>query len=65
MYLNDWYSDNVYMSASKQCKAIGIKSLSHACRVAGVPRTTANDWYKKKPRLFMVFIHGVREVDRS
>ena len=52
------------MSASKQCKAMGIKSLSHACRVAGVPRTTANDWYKKKPKLFRVFIHGVREVDK-
>ena len=53
------------MSASKQCKALGIKSLSHACRVAGVPRTTANDWYKNKPNLFRVFINGVMVVDNE
>jgi hypothetical protein len=53
------------MSASKQCKALGIKSLSHACRVAGVPRTTANDWYRRKPKLFVVFINGVRAIDNG
>ena len=53
------------MSASKVCKALGIKSLSHACRVAQVPRITVQHWYKTKPTLFKVFIHGVREVDKN
>lgn len=55
----------VRMSASKACKSVGIKSLAHACRVADVPRITVYQWYRSKPKLFLVFIHGVKQVDSN
>lgn len=51
------------MGASKEVKDAGVKSLAHACKVAEVNRNTAMGWYKNKPKLFKVFVAGVKSVD--
>ena len=53
----------IYMSASKEIKQAGIKSLAHACRLSGVPRSTVNDWYRTKPKLFRVFLFGIIQIE--
>ena len=53
------------MSASKEIKKAGIKSLSHACRVSEVNRGTVCGWYINKPKLFKVFVAGVAALEAS
>jgi hypothetical protein len=53
------------VSASQYCKDNGVKSLSHVCRVSGVPIATANVWYKTKPKLFQVLVAGVAQIDNG
>jgi len=52
------------MSASKEVKSEGIKSLAHACKVADIPVNTAFGWYQRRPRLFKVFVLGVAEIEK-
>jgi len=46
------------MSASKQAKQAGLKSLAEACKISGQSPQTLHNWHKRKPELFHVVILG-------
>lgn len=46
------------MTASKQAKTLGAKSLKQVSEVSGVPVRTLHDWYEDKPDLFETVVVG-------
>lgn len=50
------------MSAAKQAKAAGLKSLAAVCEMTKQPRATLGNWSKNKPELFAIVIAGCLAV---
>jgi len=50
------------MSASKQAKQAGLKSLADVSKITGVSTQTLNNWYNDKPALFYAVIIGSVEI---
>lgn len=62
------------MSASKDAKAMGLKSLKIAIEMTGQSRQTLQNWHEDKPELFKVVIAGcvalqkqteIKEIDET
>jgi len=46
------------MTASKQAKQAGLKSLSELSEITGTSPQTLINWYNNKPKLFAVVVAG-------
>jgi len=46
------------MTASKQAKQAGLKSLAQVSELTEIPLRTLHDWTKTKPRLFLIILKG-------
>ncbi len=46
------------MTASKQAKSAGLKSLAQVEQITGVSPQTLINWSKNKPQLFRIVIAG-------
>ena len=49
-------------SASKEVKAIGLKSLQYVADNSDTPRNTLHLWYKSHYDRFIVIVHGVKAM---
>ena len=47
------------MTASKQAKEIGLKSLKQMAELTGVKERTLINWHKDRPLLFKVVLDGL------
>lgn len=52
------------MSASKECKALGLKSVVELSEITGEPRSKINRWYCEKHDLFKVVLLGAVETKK-
>jgi len=50
------------MTASEQCKAAGLASLSELSRISEVSIQTLRNWHKNKPVLFAVVVAGAVKI---
>jgi hypothetical protein len=48
--------------ASKQAKAVGLRSLAQVSRFTGVSTQTLNNWHSDKPKLFAIVLAGCLEI---
>lgn len=51
------------MSASKEAKQKGLKTLRYVYTTANVDKSTFNRWYKHNRVLFDVVVRGVKALD--
>jgi hypothetical protein len=50
------------MSASKQAKEAGYKSLSQVSEIIGKSTQTLNNWYNENPSLFKAVLVGAKNI---
>ncbi|MBE0470595.1 MAG: hypothetical protein IBX55_13940 [Methyloprofundus sp.] len=53
------------MTASKQAKAAGLKSLAVVVEITGVSYQTLNNWSKNKPELLAAVLAGCRALTQN
>ena len=53
------------MTASKQAKELGLKSLTQVSELTGQSLQTLTNWFNDKPKLFNVVLLGCIEELRS
>lgn len=49
------------MTASKQAKELGLKSLTQVSELTGQSLQTLTNWFKDKPELFEIVLLGCKE----
>ena len=50
------------MTAARQAKAAGLKSLAQVSEMTGVSRQTLENWFKNKPDLFAIVLAGCLSI---
>jgi len=50
------------MTASKQAKEVGFKSLSQVQKISGQSQQCLHNWSKNKPELFKVVLLGAYQI---
>ncbi|MFY8352932.1 hypothetical protein AAEU29_20500 [Pseudoalteromonas sp. SSM20] len=53
------------MSASREAKKMGLKSLKIAMEMTGQSRQNLQNWYQDKPDLFRVIIEGCISIQKK
>lgn len=50
------------MSAAKEVKALGLKSLQYVADHSGTKRGTLNHWYHTNHKRFITIAHGIKAL---
>ena len=50
------------MTASKQAKELGLKSLTQVSELTGQSLQTLTNWFNHKPKLFNVVLLGCKSI---